>query len=45
MQDAERVKFVIDQFQEWPEPWLMVFDNYDSPDTFKSLQDFTAHCN
>ena len=24
----------------WTVPWLMVFDNYDNPDTFPNIQDF-----
>jgi tetratricopeptide (TPR) repeat protein len=40
LQDSERVQFVIDSLQEWQDPWLMVFDNYDDPDSFNNLQDF-----
>jgi hypothetical protein len=35
-----RVNFVTESFAAWPYPWLMVFDNYDNPSAFDSLQDF-----
>lgn len=40
LQDNERLQFDIDKFQEWSEPWLMVIDNYDDPDSFNNFQDF-----
>lgn len=40
LQVSESVQFVIDRLQEWPDPWLIVFDNYDDPDSFNNLQDF-----
>lgn len=35
-----RVAYVLTSFSTWPCPWLMVFDNYDNPNAFDSLQDF-----
>ena len=35
-----RVAFVLKMFTSWTVRWLMVFDNYDNPDTFPNIQDF-----
>ena len=35
-----RVAFVLKMFTSWTVQWLMVFDNYDNPDTFPNIQDF-----
>jgi tetratricopeptide (TPR) repeat protein len=40
LQDNQRVRYVIDTLQEWPDPWLMVFDNYDDPEAFNNIQDY-----
>ena len=42
-----KVKFVLDTIQEWEEPWLMVFDNYDRPDVFTDIKQFLpeSECN
>ena len=34
------VDFVLKMFTSWTVQWLMVFDNYDNPDTFPNIQDF-----
>ena len=39
LQDEARVGFVMENLVEWPEPWIMVFDNHDNPSAF-NLQDF-----
>ncbi|TVY17970.1 Nephrocystin-3 [Lachnellula arida] len=38
--DAVAVSYVLDKFREWPDPWLMVFDNYDDVVNFENIQDF-----
>ncbi|TVY92207.1 Kinesin light chain [Lachnellula willkommii] len=38
--DAVAVSYVLDKFREWPDPWLMVFDNYDDVENFENIQDF-----
>ncbi len=35
-----RVAFVRRKLASWTVQWLMVFDNYDNPDTFPNIQDF-----
>ncbi len=35
-----RVAFVRRKLTSWTVQWLMVFDNYDNPDTFPNIQDF-----
>ena len=41
LEDVElKVKFVLDTIQNWEEPWLMVFDNYDRPDVFTDIKQF-----
>ena len=35
-----RVAFVLRMFTSWTVQWLMVFDNYDNPDTFLNIRDF-----
>ncbi len=35
-----RVAFVLRKFTSWTVQWLMVFDNYDNPDTFLNIRDF-----
>ncbi len=35
-----RVAFVLRMFTSWTTPWLIVFDNYDNPDTFPNIRDF-----
>ena len=35
-----RVAFVLRKITSWTIKWLMVFDNYDNPETFPNIQDF-----
>ncbi len=35
-----RVAFVLKKLTSWTVNWLMVFDNYDNPDTFPSIRNF-----
>ena len=35
-----RVAFVLRMFTSWTVQWLMVFDNYDNPETFLNIRDF-----
>ena len=35
-----RVAFILQRFVNWPQPWLLVFDNYDDRIAFSSLPDF-----
>ena len=35
-----RVAFVLEMFTSWKVQWLLVFDNYDNPNTFPNIQDF-----
>ena len=35
-----RVAFILRMFTSWTVQWLMVFDNYDNPDTFLNIRDF-----
>jgi tetratricopeptide (TPR) repeat protein len=39
IQDEERVRFVMEKLEKWPDSWIMVFDNHDDPAPF-NLQDF-----
>lgn len=34
------VDYLIEKLIEWPEPWLMVLDNYDDPVSFNNLQEY-----
>ncbi|KAH0541470.1 hypothetical protein FGG08_004080 [Glutinoglossum americanum] len=34
------IAFVKDTLRTWPEPWLLVFDNYDLPRVFENLTSF-----
>jgi NB-ARC domain len=38
--DDSGVDLVLEKLGEWPEPWLMIFDNYDDPKTFNNLQEY-----
>jgi len=40
LQDDTRVDFVLESLRDWPQPWLIVFDNYDDPERFSNLQDY-----
>ena len=40
LRNDTRVDFVLESLRDWPERWLMVFDNYDNPKGFPNLQDF-----
>jgi tetratricopeptide (TPR) repeat protein len=35
-----RVKFTIRKLRAWQNPWLIVFDNYDSPAEFNNVEDY-----
>ena len=35
-----RVAFVLKMLTSWTAQWLMVFDNYDNPDTFPNIRNF-----
>ena len=37
-----RVAFVRRKLTSWRVQWLMVFDNYDNPDTFPNIQDYIS---
>jgi hypothetical protein len=37
--DSKR-EFVKEMLEKWNEGWLLVFDNYDRPDTFSDLDEF-----
>jgi len=36
--DDNRVEFALEKLEEWSQPWLLVFDNYDDPSSFNILQ-------
>jgi hypothetical protein len=36
---------VKDILRDWKKPWLLVFDNYDSPNYFQNLSSFFPGCN
>jgi tetratricopeptide (TPR) repeat protein len=38
--ENEVVDYILERFREWPDPWLMVFDNYDDAKTFDNIRDF-----
>jgi hypothetical protein len=38
--DDSGVDLVLEKLGEWPEPWIMIFDNYDDPKTFNNLQEY-----
>jgi len=40
LDEETSVQYLIDTLAEWPEPWLMVFDNYDDPISFNNLQEY-----
>jgi hypothetical protein len=35
-----KVEFVKETLENWNEPWMMIFDNYDSPTGFENIKDF-----
>jgi hypothetical protein len=35
-----KARFGLDTIQEWNEQWLIVYDNYDRPDTFPDIKPF-----
>lgn len=35
-----KINFALESLANWPRPWLLVFDNYDDPIAFNSLQGF-----
>jgi hypothetical protein len=38
--DEVAVDFVLGEFRDWPEPWMMVFDNYDDVKNFNNLHQY-----
>lgn len=34
------VEAVRDTLERWNEPWLLIFDNYDDPNSFPNIQRF-----
>jgi hypothetical protein len=38
--DDSGVDLVLEKLGEWPEPWLMILDNYDDPKMFNNLQEY-----
>ncbi|TVY52500.1 Nephrocystin-3 [Lachnellula cervina] len=38
--DEVAISYVLDKIGEWPDPWLMIFDNYDDVVNFENIQDF-----
>jgi tetratricopeptide (TPR) repeat protein len=34
LREGGRVEFVIEELEQWADPWLIVFDNYDDPGLF-----------
>lgn len=42
--DDHRLRVVLDRIRTWNRNWLLVFDNYDNPKTFQSLErDYIPH--
>lgn len=42
--DAHRLQVVLDRIRTWNRNWLLVFDNYDNPKAFQSLEtDYIPH--
>jgi hypothetical protein len=35
-----KVEFVKETLENWNEPWMVIFDNYDSPTGFENIKDF-----
>ena len=42
--DEKAVDLVKDYLENWREPWLLVFDNYDNPDKFPRVRRFLPRC-
>jgi tetratricopeptide (TPR) repeat protein len=38
--ENEVIDYILERFRAWPDPWLMVFDNYDDPKSFDNIRDF-----
>ena len=38
--DDDTIRSVVDCLESWNETWLLVFDNYDDPNTFHKVQNF-----
>ena len=38
--DDETIRSVVDFLEGWNKSWLLVFDNYDDPDTFSEVRNF-----
>lgn len=37
---AAKIKFVKHSLEKWDERWMLVFDNYDQPDSFPGVEQF-----
>lgn len=37
---STKIQFVLNTIQSWKERWLIVYDNYDEPDSFRNVKDF-----
>ncbi|KAH7363813.1 hypothetical protein BKA65DRAFT_122788 [Rhexocercosporidium sp. MPI-PUGE-AT-0058] len=37
---GDETPFILETFREWPNPWVMVFDNYDDVRNFDSIRDY-----
>jgi tetratricopeptide (TPR) repeat protein len=35
-----KITFVKESLRDWPQPWLLVFDNYDDPKAFRDIASF-----
>jgi len=35
-----RIDFVKEILENWNEPWMLIFDNYDWPPSFRNIKDF-----
>ena len=38
--DEDRVRFVLRNLEQWSERWMLVFDNYDDPESFPDILRF-----
>jgi hypothetical protein len=37
---SSKIEFVKETLENWNEPWMLVFDNYDWPTGFQNIKDF-----
>ena len=40
----QTAKIVIDYLEAWDQRWLLIFDNYDTPEAFHNIRDFVPEC-